>query len=490
MPRGLLKYGPIFSEEIRMIHHRTVLRGFAALMLAGSAASLQLSAAAVAQAPPTAETKQPTVLLGIGMEEGPRGPVIVSVIPGGTAAALGIRPGDVLRQIGGKAVTGGEVVIAYVQSLKAGEPVSALVERDGRDVELVGKAVARPAAMAAGSASPPPNRSTPLEAGELRETWNDRVSQGPPVGVTPEFEGWTMGATMPLPRSEHAVAEFNGKIWVLGGYPPGRLPSDLVQIYDPATSRWSLGPRLPQPIHHTHVAAVGGKIYLLGGEIEGASTGKPEKFVADTWVHDPAVGGWAKRAPMPTARGGGGKAVIDGKIYVAGGRPPGGSAFEVYDPATDIWEKLPDLPTQRNHLAMVALNGKIVVAGGRTGPGAMAERVDAVEIYDPKTRRWTKGAPLPAPRGGITGAAHAGCMFVFGGEGERTHVLGLTPNTYGYDPRANRWTKLPDLPIAVHGLKGSAVIDGRIFLPGGGITLGGNSGTNAMQVYRPTMRCE
>jgi hypothetical protein len=41
-----------------------------------------------------------------------------------------------------------------------------------------------------------------------------------------------------------------------------------------------------------------------------------------------------------------------------------------------------------------------------------------------------------------------------------------------------------------HGLKGSAVIGGRIFLPGGGITLGGNSGTNAMQVYRPTMRCQ
>ncbi len=81
-------------------------------------------------------------------------------------------------------------------------------------------------------------------------------------------------------------------------------------------------------------------------------------------------------------------------------------------------------------------------------------------------------------------------MFVFGGEGERTHVLGLTPNTYGYDPRADRWTTLPNLPIAVHGLKGSAVIGGRIFLPGGGITLGGNSGTNAMQVYRPAMRCE
>jgi N-acetylneuraminic acid mutarotase len=455
------------------------------------AAALMLSVAAMAQAqqaqPPTQKV-QPQVGLGVGMEEAPEGARILNVLPGGTAAAIGIRPGDVLLQVGGRAVTGPRVVSEYVQGLKIGGPVSVRVRRDGRNVDLAGRALARPA----GSAGPPeaPDRSTPVEAGELRETWNDRVSQGGPVGAYPEFDGWSMGAAMPLPRSEHAVAEFNGKIWVLGGYPPGRLPSDLVQIYDPATSRWSLGPKLPQPIHHTHVASVGGRIYVLGGEIEGASTGKPEVFVSNVWMHDPAVGGWVARSPMPTARGGGGKAVIDGKIYVAGGRPPGGSAFEVYDPATDTWEKLPDLPTQRNHLAMVALGGKIVVAGGRTGPGAMAERVDAVEIYDPKTRRWTKGAPLPAPRGGITGAAHAGCMFVFGGEGERSHVLGLTPNTYAYDPRADRWTRLPDLPIAVHGLKGSAVIGGRIYLPGGGITLGGNSGTNAMQVYRPTMKCE
>lgn len=81
-------------------------------------------------------------------------------------------------------------------------------------------------------------------------------------------------------------------------------------------------------------------------------------------------------------------------------------------------------------------------------------------------------------------------MFVLGGEGERTPVPGLTPNTYACDPRTDRWTRLPDLPIAVHGLNGSAVIGGRIFLPGGGITLGGNSGTNAMQVNRPTMTCQ
>ena len=112
--------------------------------------------------------------------------------------------------------------------------------------------------------------------------------------------------------------------------------------------------------------------------------------MANVWMHDPAVGGWVARSPMPTARSGGGKAVVDGKIYVAGGRPPGGSAFEVYDRVTDRWEKLPDLPTQRNHLAMVALNGR---SSSRVAAPARAPR--------PSGSRWSKSTirrPAAGPR--------------------------------------------------------------------------------------------
>ena len=460
---------------------RSFLGGLAAISACGTALLAGTAMAVTQQAQPPVAAAQPQVGLGIAIDEDPQGPKVGAVAPGGTAAAIGVRPGDILLQFGGKPISGPQSASEYLQTLKVGDPVSITVRRAGRTIELKGSALARPA--------PPPNRSTPVEAGELRETWNDRAMQGTPGATTPQVEGWTIGTAMPLARAEHAVTALNGRVWVLGGWPPGRLTSNLVQIFDPATGRWSLGPSLPQPLHHTHAAAVGGKLYVMGGETDGAFTGRPGKEVANTWVHDPAVGGWVARAPMLTARSAGGEAVLDGKIYVAGGREAGGSAFEAYDPATDTWEKLPDLPSQRNHLAMAAIDGKIIVAGGRTGPGFTAERLNVVEIYDPRTRRWTTGAPLPAPRAGITGAALAGCMFVFGGEGERTDVLGLTANTYGYDPRADQWTKLPDLPIAVHGLKGSAVVDGRIFLPGGGLTLGGDAPTNVMQIYRATMRC-
>ena len=69
-------------------------------------------------------------------------------------------------------------------------------------------------------------------------------------------------------------------------------------------------------------------------------------------------------------RSAGSAAVINNKIYVAGGRPPRGHDFAMYDPATDQWTTLPDLPTARNHLVVAAMRGKVYVVGGRFEAGA------------------------------------------------------------------------------------------------------------------------
>src|SRR5215217_6167213 len=108
---------------------------------------------------------------------------------------------------------------------------------------------------------------------------------------------------------------------------------------------------------------------------------------------------------MPTARSGGGAAVIDGKIYVVGGRPPRGADLAVYDPAADSWTVLPDMPTQRNHLAVGAIDGMLYVAGGRFGGGVGSQMTDVLEIYNPRTNTWSSGAAMLAPRAGVMGVA-------------------------------------------------------------------------------------
>jgi N-acetylneuraminic acid mutarotase len=287
-----------------------------------------------------------------------------------------------------------------------------------------------------------------------------------------------------------AVAELGGKVYVIGGYPPGRIPSDVVQVYDPAANSWTLGPAAPAAVHHAIAMAVGGRLFLIGGELHGAGTGHPPEFIDDVYELDLATGAWLPRAPMPTTRSGGGAGVIDGKIYVAGGRPPHGNDFAVYDPDADEWTVLPNLPTGRNHLAVDAIGGKLYVAGGRFDEGVGGPMTNVLEIFDPATGTWTPGASMLTRRAGVTAIAAFGCLYVMGGEGNTADPQGMFEQTDAYDPRTDTWHRLTPMATPTHGLNRAAFLEGRIHVPGGAVTLGGNTGTTLHQVYQPERRCD
>lgn len=300
---------------------------------------------------------------------------------------------------------------------------------------------------------------------------------------------WSERAPMLLPRSEASVAEMNGKIYFMGGYPGARITSDSVQVYDSKTDSWELGPPLPVPLHHTMASVANDKLYIIGGEAGNPSGG--QGFQNTVYMLDEGAGTWVPRAPMPTTRSGGGSAVIDGKIYVAGGRPPHGSDFAVYNPAADAWTTLPDIPTQRNHLGVVAIGGKVYVAGGRFGGGVGSEMTDILEIYDPAANTWTRGASLLAPRAGVTAIAANGCMYLIGGEGNDAHEMGVFDLNERYDPVANTWHSEAPLPLAMHGITGAAFLDGLIYVPGGATRRGvsGQDVTLKLQTFRAEATC-
>ena len=251
------------------------------------------------------------------------------------------------------------------------------------------------------------------------------------------------------------------------------------------TDKWSFIARLPQPINHAMTAVVDGRLYVIGGQLTAGGRGRAAGYVNTNLVYDVGNDRWLGRARMPTSRSAGMAAVLDGKIYVAGGRPPRGSDFAVYDPRTDSWETLPGLPTQRNHMVAVALDGKIFVAGGREGGGFRSPQIGAVEAFDPKTGKWEQMAPLPEPRSGLNGIVHKGCLHVFGGEGlEGTNQDGVHTEHDVYNPKTGKWTQLPPIPVPIHGVVGMASFGDWMHLPGGGIRQGGSSGTTLHQVVK------
>ncbi|HLH21787.1 MAG TPA: kelch repeat-containing protein [Chloroflexota bacterium] len=303
-------------------------------------------------------------------------------------------------------------------------------------------------------------------------------------------EPWAPATFMLQPRSESAVAELDGRMYVIGGYPTGRIPSDAVQVWDAATDHWELGPPLPMPLHHVMAASVNGTLYAIGGEFDGAGTGRPSLFVDTVFALDPAVGDWEPRAPMPTGRSAGAAVALNDKIYVVGGRPPAGYELEMYDPATDAWTVLPDMPTARNHLAAGAIDGKLYVVGGRFGGGFDSELTNVTEVYDPETNTWAPGPPAPTIRSGMAFAVVGHCLYVFGGERNRADPRGVFPQTEALDPRSDTWYELTPMSTPMHGQIGAAVFDGRIHIAGGAVTYGGDSGTVLHQVYTPEVACD
>jgi hypothetical protein len=318
----------------------------------------------------------------------------------------------------------------------------------------------------------------------------DAIVDPPPKPVVPPgLDGgeWGVRAGLLANNSEFALAEANGKLYVLGGYPPETGPnrtSRTVQVYDIASNTWQLGPQLPQPNNHGMAAGVNGKIYLLGGQLTDDQQGASATDMV--YELDPAVGAWVEKARMPTARSGGVAVAHGGKIYVAGGRVPRGNDFAVYDPAADQWEVLPNLPSQRNHITGAAINGRIHVVGGRLGNGLSPLKSDAHEVFDPQTRTWTTAAAMLRGRSGMNGVLARGCFHVWGGEAPS----GMTPDHDYYDPRSNQWSSLRSMPTPIHGVVGSAFVDGFIWVTGGGTQVGGGSGSLLNQVFKPTVSCE
>ena len=323
-----------------------------------------------------------------------------------------------------------------------------------------------------------------LQASSSLPVWQDVLEATSPFTVSPtntsqfyrSISRWSTRSNLLEANSEMSVAELNGNVYVMGGYPSTRVTVRTVQVYDSEQNRWSLTTPLPIPLNHAMPAVANGRLYIIGGQTNASGD---EAFVDTIFEYNPATTNWTARAPMPTARSAGAAAVIGDLIYVAGGRPPQGQDFAVYNVISNQWTTLPNLPTGRNHLAATAIDGCIYVAGGRLGGGFTSPMTPALEMYDPATRGWTNRAPMLEPRGGVNGIAVDGCFFVFGGEGPN----GIFNNNEMYVASMDRWFRLEPLPVAVHGVTGAAYLNGWIHLPGGGTQVGGSSGSTLHQVF-------
>lgn len=147
-----------------------------------------------------------------------------------------------------------------------------------------------------------------------------RVADGQMTDVLevydPRSDTWASGVPLPKPVSAYALADFEGKLYLFGGWDGERTLADVL-IYDPGTDSWEQGTPMATPVRDARAVALTDKIVVLGGQNDG-------KILQDTLVYYPSrdVAGedpWGVMAEMPVGRSAFGAASIYESVYVIGG---------------------------------------------------------------------------------------------------------------------------------------------------------------------------
>jgi N-acetylneuraminic acid mutarotase len=225
---------------------------------------------------------------------------------------------------------------------------------------------------------------------------------------------WTF--RRPLPRAlagSNGAGVIDGKIYVSGGYWDwgGDSPGRSLYMYDPAANTWTQKsdiPRVGRPGEYQYgagngaTAVIKGKLYVVSGcfmawEPWGYyESCKPLFFrynpVTDRWVTLPPP--FTDEQTVGPLLGG----VIGGKFYVMASWPQ--PQLAVYDPSTNQWTAKTPLGLSRPGAASAVLDGKLYVMGGRryNAKTEAWETLDITIVYDPATDAWTRRASLPGPR--------------------------------------------------------------------------------------------
>jgi N-acetylneuraminic acid mutarotase len=283
----------------------------------------------------------------------------------------------------------------------------------------------------------------------------------------PATGAWAARANMPTARALFGTAAVGTTIYAVGGTTIGRDKLAVVEAYDTLTDTWTRKADMPTPRNALSTAVVDGKVYAIGG-----------------WGYDRPEGGWEAIDPNLT-----------GQDF---------STVEAYDPKTDTWETRAAMPTPRSHMTVSALGGKIYAIDGaaRIVAGRSAEYRPVLEVYDTATNRWTRVADPPTPRSVPSSGVVDGRIYVMGGAFHRgptasTEDVMRTLRTLSlveiYDPASGRWSRGADLATA-RGWFSTGVVNGKVYVVGGR-SLAPDSGTPGasvtfpgMEVYTPTTR--
>jgi serine protease len=254
-------------------------------------------------------------------------------------------------------------------------------------------------------------------------------------------------APMPSGQLAPTLTAVNGKLYAIGGW-PSFTPN---QIYDVTSDTWSSGKPNPTGVSDTDAAVINGKIYIPGGRnLTGAVTNRLD-------IYDPSTDQWSSGAPMPKALMFAAVQAVNGKLYVLGGQDAttGSSAVYAYDPSQNSWSTSPASGYFWGGSGSGVIDGKIYLYGGFYA-------IKNPAIFDPATNSYSQLPVLNLARNELAGAVVGGKAYGIAGT-----ALTVSRDSEVYDPAENRWKFSPLLLSQPRWGHKAATIGTTIYVMGG-----------------------
>ena len=211
-------------------------------------------------------------------------------------------------------------------------------------------------------------------------------------------------SSLPSARHDAAGVELGGATYVFGGGDATHQLDEIVKVGVGVIGR------LPQPASDVGAAALEGTAYIVGG------------FTGTQWLN--TILAWRPgeqphvAARLPVALRYAAVTAADGRLVIAGGSIPSGTATRqvlTFDPTTRRVRRIAALPARTTHAAAAALGGTVYVIGGR-GP-AVDTPTARISAIDPLTGRIRAAGRLGMARSDLAAVTVGTRILLVGGRG-------------------------------------------------------------------------
>ena len=182
---------------------------------------------------------------------------------------------------------------------------------------------------------------------------------------------------------------------------------------------------------------------------------------------------WTTDASLPYPMDEPRAVAMGGKVYLAGGvngveQLPGGrllldsiKEFTRFDPKTETFKSLAPLPRRSNHIGIVVYRGDIYVLGGY-GHHRDYHTSRAFFRYEPEADRWVRMPDMPVGRAAMAAGVVGHELIVAGGAFDNKP----TSTAFAYDFDTAKWSRLPSMRTKREHV-GAAVLGDDLYVLGG-----------------------